>query len=212
MPFTLKILYILKIFCYNILRIKKENRNMVNVTELRPGNYFEEDGALFQVLDILLNKTAMRKMVAKLKVKNLRTGAIMEISRNSGYQMEVVKLDKRKMQYLYNSGDALVFMDQNTYDQIEIPVERMEWESKLLRGDEEVDVVLYNDEVMGVSLPSKVALTITECEPAVKGDTVNKAMKVAILETGLQIKVPLFISQGEVVLVRTDNGEYDGRA
>jgi elongation factor P len=136
----------------------------------------------------------------------------MEISRNSGYQMEVVKLDKRKMQYLYNSGDALVFMDQNTYDQIEIPVERMEWESKLLRGDEEVDVVLYNDEVMGVSLPSKVALTITECEPAVKGDTVNKAMKVAILETGLQIKVPLFISQGEVVLVRTDNGEYDGRA
>jgi elongation factor P len=116
------------------------------------------------------------------------------------------------MQYLYNSGDALVFMDQNTYDQIEIPVERMEWESKLLRGDEEVDVVLYNDEVMGVSLPSKVALTITECEPAVKGDTVNKAMKVAILETGLQIKVPLFISQGEVVLVRTDNGEYDGRA
>ena len=136
----------------------------------------------------------------------------MEISRNSGYQMEVVKLDKRKMQYLYNSGDALVFMDQNTYDQIEIPVERMEWESKLLRGDEEVDVVLYNDEVMGVSLPSKVALTITECEPAVKGDTVNKAMKVAILESGLQIKFPLFISQGEVVLVRTDNGEYDGRA
>lgn len=185
---------------------------MVNVTELRPGNYFEEDGALYQVLDILLNKTAMRKMVAKVKVKNLRTGAIMEISRNSGYQMEVVKLDKRKMQYLYNSGDALVFMDQNTYDQIEIPVERMEWESKLLRGDEEVDVVLYNDEVMGVSLPSKVALQITECEPAVKGDTVNKAMKVAILETGLQIKVPLFISQGEVVLVRTDNGEYDGRA
>ena len=185
---------------------------MVNVTELRPGNYFEEDGVLYQVLDILLNKTAMRKMVAKVKVKNLRTGAIMEISRNSGYQMEVVKLDKRKMQYLYNSGDALVFMDQNTYDQIEIPVERMEWESKLLRGDEEVDVVLYNDEVMGVSLPSKVALQITECEPAVKGDTVNKAMKVAILETGLQIKVPLFISQGEVVLVRTDNGEYDGRA
>ena len=185
---------------------------MVNVTELRPGNYFIDEGNLYQVLDILLNKTAMRKMVAKLKVKNLRTGAIMEISRNSGYQMEVVKLDKRKMQYLYNSGDALVFMDQNTYDQIEIPVERMEWESKLLRGDEEVDVVLYNDEVMGVSLPSKVALTITECEPAVKGDTVNKAMKVAILETGLQIKVPLFISQGEVVLVRTDNGEYDGRA
>ena len=185
---------------------------MVNVTELRPGNYFEEDGALYQVLDILLNKTAMRKMVAKLKVKNLRTGAIMEISRNSGYQMEVVKLDKRKMQYLYNSGDALVFMDQNTYDQIEIPVERMEWESKLLRGDEEVDVVLYNDEVMGVSLPSKVALTITECEPAVKGDTVNKAMKDAYLETGLKVRVPLFVENGESIIVYTADGTYDSRA
>lgn len=185
---------------------------MVNVTELRPGNYFEEDGGLYQVIDILLNKTAMRKMVAKLKVKNLRTGAVTEMSRNSGYQINTVKLDKRKMQYLYNTGDALVFMDQNTYDQVEIPQERMKWESQLLKGDEEVEVVSYNEEIMGVSLPSKVALQITETEPAVRGDTVNKAMKEAILETGLKIKVPLFIEQGEIVLVRTDTGDYDGRA
>lgn len=185
---------------------------MVNVTELRPGNYFVEDGVLYQVLDILLNKTAMRKMVAKLKVKNLKTGAVTEMSRNSGYAIETVKLDKKKMQYLYNSGDALVFMDQVTYDQIEIPLERLQWESKLLKGNEEVDVVLFNDEVMGVSLPSKVELVVTECEPSVRGDTINKAMKEATLETGLKVRVPMFIEEGETVLVRTDTGEYDGRA
>lgn len=185
---------------------------MVNVTELRPGNYFVEDGVLYQVLDILLNKTAMRKMVAKLKVKNLKTGAVTEMSRNSGYAIETVKLDKKKMQYLYNSGDALVFMDQVTYDQIEIPLERLQWESKLLKGNEEVDVVLFEDEVMGVSLPSKVELVVTECEPSVRGDTINKAMKEATLETGLKVRVPMFIEEGETVLVRTDTGEYDGRA
>ena len=99
---------------------------MVNVTELRPGNFFEEDGNIYRVLDILLNKTAMRKMVAKVKVKNLRTGAVTEIARNSGYQIETIRLDKKQMQYLYDSGDALVFMDQNTFEQIEIPKERLQ--------------------------------------------------------------------------------------
>ena len=85
---------------------------MVNVTELRPGNYFIEEGNIYQVLDILLNKTAMRKMVAKVKAKNLRTGAITEMARNSGYAIETIRLEKRQMQYLYDTGDALCFMDQ----------------------------------------------------------------------------------------------------
>ncbi|MGM9873624.1 MAG: elongation factor P [Bacilli bacterium] len=185
---------------------------MVNVTELRPGNYFEEEGNIFQVLDILLNKTAMRKMVAKVKVKNLRTGAVTEISRNSGYAIETIRLDKRQMQYLYDTGDALVFMDQETYDQIEISKDRLEWETQFLKGEEVVEVTSYEGEILGLNLPAKVALKIVECEPAVRGDTVNKAMKDAILETGLKVRVPLFIEDGEVILVRTDNGQYDGRA
>ena len=82
---------------------------MVNVTELRPGNYFKDEGQLFLVMDILLNKTAMRKMVAKLKVKNVKTGAIVELSRNSGYTVDVVRLDKEKMVYLYDSGSTLLY-------------------------------------------------------------------------------------------------------
>ena len=185
---------------------------MVNVTELRPGNYFLEEGNIYQVLDILLNKTAMRKMVAKVKVKNLRTGAINEMARNSGYMIESIRLDKRQMQYLYDTGDFLVFMDQETYEQIEISKSRLEWECKFLKGDEIVDITSYEGEVLDINLPAKVALKIVECEPAVRGDTVNKATKEAKLETGITVRVPLFISEGETILVRTDNGEYDSRA
>lgn len=185
---------------------------MVNVTELRPGNYFTEDGNIFQVQDILLNKTAMRKMVAKVKVKNLRTGAVTEMARNSGYMIETIRLDKKQMQYLYDTGDALCFMDQESYEQIEISKDRLKWEVQFLKGEEIVDVTSYEGEILGLTLPAKVALKIVDCEPAVRGDTVNKAMKDAILETGIKVRVPLFIENGEVILVRTDNGDYDGRA
>ena len=185
---------------------------MVNVTELRPGNYFIDENNLYQVLDILLNKTAMRKMVAKVKVKNVRTGTINELARNSGYMVENVRLDKRQMQYLYDSGDFLVFMDQETYDQVEIPVERLTWEKQFLKGDEIVEITSYEGEILGVNLPAKVTLKITQCDPGVRGDTVNKPTKPATLETGLVVRVPLFIEEGEEVLVRTDTGEYDSRA
>ncbi len=185
---------------------------MVNVTELRPGNYFIDEGQLFLVMDILLNKTAMRKMVAKLKVKNVKTGAIVEVSRNSGYTVDVVRLDKEKMIYLYDSGTTLCFMNQTSYEQIEISKERLKWEMNFLVANTEIDIVRYNDEILGISLPVKVALKITDCEPAVRGDTVKSAMKTATLETGFQVKVPLFIDNGETILVRTDTGDYDGRA
>ena len=184
----------------------------MNVTELRPGNYFEDDGNLYYVIDILLNKTAMRKMVAKVKVKNVRTGSITELSANSGYQVDTVRLDKKKMNYLYDNGDFLVFMDNETYEQVEIPKTRLEWEIKFLKENQEVEITSYEDEILGINLPAKVTLQITHCEPAVRGDTVNKAMKDATVETGLKIRVPLFINEGDNVLVRTDTGDYDGRA
>lgn len=184
----------------------------INVTELRPGNYFLEDGNIYLVLDILLNKTAMRKMVAKVKIKNVRTGSITDMSANSGYQVETIRLEKKKVNYLYDGGDFLVFMDNTTYEQVEIPQERLTWEKQFLTENLEVEIVTYEDEILGINLPAKVTLKIVECEPAVRGDTVNKAMKDAILETGLKVRVPLFVNNGDSVLVRTDTGDYDGRA
>ena len=167
---------------------------------------------LYRVIDILLNKTAMRKMVAKVKAKNMRTGAITELARNSGYDVEKAMLEKKKMAYLYDSGDFLVFMDNNTYEQIEIEKKKLEWELNFLTENLEIDILFYEDEILGITLPSSVALKIVDCEPAVRGDTVNKAMKNATLETGYRLRVPLFIDNGETISVRTDNGEYDGRA
>lgn len=184
----------------------------MNVTELRPGNYFLDEGNLYQVIDILLNKTAMRKMVAKVKAKNMRTGAITELARNSGYDVEKAILSKKKMVYLYDDGDNLVFMDNTTYEQIEISKSKLEWEMNFLTSNAEIDILFYEDEILGITLPSSVALQITDCEPAVRGDTVNKAMKLATVETGFKLKVPLFIDNGETILVRTDTGAYDGRA
>ena len=186
---------------------------MINVTELRPGNYFIDEGNLYRVIDILLNKTAMRKMVAKVKVKNLRTGAITELARNSGYGVEDIHIDKKVMQYLYDSGETLVFMDGKTYEQIELAKDTYSDIIPLLAPNSEVTVVSYEDEVLDVQLPSKVVLEVVECEPGVRGDTVsNGGSKDTKLETGMNIRVPLFINQGDKISVDTATGKYDGRA
>jgi len=185
---------------------------MVNVTELRPGNYFVEGGEIYHVLDILLNKTAMRKMVAKLKVKNVRSGAITEQTYNSGYQIDRISISKQKMQYLYDSGDLLVFMNIDTYEQIELNKSSLTWELNFMVENSEVEIASYEGEVLGLTLPPKVNLKITECAPGVKGNTVTNATKDAVLETGLRIRVPLFIEEGEVITVKTVDGSYDGRA
>ncbi len=186
---------------------------MINVTELRPGNYFIDEDNLYRVIDILLNKTAMRKMVAKVKVKNLRTGAITELARNSGYGVEDIHIDKSVMQYLYDGGETLVFMDGKTYEQIELSKNIYTDIIPYLAPNSEVTIVRYEDEVLDVQLPSKVALEVVECEPGVRGDTIsNGGSKDAVLETGLKIRVPLFINQGDKISVDTATGKYDGRA
>ena len=186
---------------------------MINVTELRPGNYFIDEGNLYRVIDILLNKTAMRKMVAKVKVKNLRSGAITELARNSGYGVEDIHVDKSQMQYLYDGGETLVFMNGDTYEQVELSKNTYSDIVPFLAPNSEVTMMSYEGEILDVQLPAKVALEVVECEPGVRGDTVsNGGSKDAVLETGLKIRVPLFINQGEKVSVDTSTGKYDGRA
>jgi len=185
---------------------------MVNVTEVRPGNAYSWEGEIYSCIDIDLNKTAMAKMKVKIKSKNLRTGAVLEMSFIGADKVEIIHLEKKKMSYLYDEGDAICFMDNNTYEQISLSKDRLKWELNFLKEGIEVEICEYEGEILGITLPAKVALNITECEPAVRGDTVNKAMKDAYLETGLKIRVPLFIEQGENVWVFTEDGSYDSRA
>ena len=185
---------------------------MIIVNDLKPGTTFENEGNIFVVLDIQHNKTAMRQMIVKVKVKNLRTGVINEISFTGGDKVEQAHIDKREMQYLYDTDDALVFMDNETYDQIEIQKDHLEWEMKFMKPNVNVTISMYEGEILGIILPDKVELRIVECEPAVKGDTATSASKMAKLETGLEIRVPLFIEQDEMVVINTADGKYSGRA
>ena len=185
---------------------------MINATDLRPGITFVYENNLFVTLDYSHNKTARSAANIKVKVKNMRTGSTTEISFGSGAKVAKAHIEKRKMQFLYDAGGDLVFMDNETYEQIEIPAERLKWELNFLKASDDVEVTSYEGEVLGVQLPVNVPFTITETEPAVKGDTATGATKYATIETGFQIKVPLFIEEGEVVLVCTEDGEYKGRA
>ena len=185
---------------------------MILVNDLRSGVSIVYENSIYTVLDISHNKTAMRQMIIKVKVKNLRSGSITELSFTGGDKVEQAHIDKKEMQYLYDSGEALVFMDTSSYEQIEIPKGNLTWELKFLKANDNVNISMYEGEVLGLILPDKAALRIVECEPAVKGDTATSASKNAILETGLEIKVPLFIEQDEMVLVSTADGKYSGRA
>ena len=185
---------------------------MINCTEIKPGQCFTWENELYQCIDIQLNKTAMAKMKVKVKVKQPRTGVVKELSLIGSDQVGEAAIDRRPMQFLYDSGDTEVFMDSESFEQIEIPKDRLEWEMNFLVPNLDVSIMLYEGEVLGVILPDKVDLQLTECEQAVKGNTATSALKNAVTETGLQIKVPLFIEQGEKVTVSTATGKYAGRA
>ena len=111
-----------------------------------------------------------------------------------------------------DTEDAMVFMDNETYDQVEIPMDRLKWERNFIVPNSNVNISSYEGEILGVILPDKATLKIVECEQAVKGDTATSASKNAVLETGLEVKVPLFINQDELIVVNTNDGKYSGRA
>lgn len=185
---------------------------MVNCTEVRPGNAFLYEGQIYICINIDLNKTAMAKMKVKIKSKNAKTGNVLDLSFIGGDKVEILRLEKKQMQYLYDDGTGYVFMDNATYDQVSIAHEMLEWEKNFLVPEEIVAVTMYEGEIIGVELPAKVTLEVTECEPATRGDTVNKAMKDAIVETGLKVRVPLFVEKNEKIIVMTTDGSYDSRA
>ncbi|CAM4196360.1 elongation factor P [Erysipelothrix inopinata] len=185
---------------------------MIQSNDLRSGMSIIYEGNLYQVIDTSHNKTAQRQMIIKAKVRNMRSGSVTELTLIGGDKLEQAHIEKRPMQYLYDGGDVLVFMDGETYEQIEIAKDKLEWELNFMKENADVTIVLYESEVLGLNLPEKVSLVVTEAEPAVKGDTATNAQKNAVLETGYEIRVPLFISEGEVVVINTTDGKYSGRA
>ena len=182
------------------------------IKELKPGNAYTENNELFQCISNEQMKTGRLSGNYIVKRKNMRKGGIDQTSYTPNAKVEIVNIEKSKMSFSYVEGTDYVFMNNETYDMVNIPAERLEWEKNFIVDNLEVDVTTFDGEVIGVSLPANVAMVITEAEPAVKGDTATGATKNAIVETGYQIRVPLFIESGETVLVSTENGDYKGRA
>jgi len=185
---------------------------MVNVNDIKNGMTVEDEGNIYQVLDFSHVKPGKGAAFVKMKLKNLRTGSIVEKTYNSSVKLAKANVQRKPMQYLYQAGDAYSFMDMNTYEQVELSSDQIGEDLKYLKENLEVGLVYYGEELIGLNLPEKIAYEITKSEPAVKGNTSQGAQKDAELENGMTVKVPLFIGEGETILVSTKDGKYVSRA
>ena len=185
---------------------------MINVNDIKNGITFVLDGDIYQVLEFSHVKPGKGAAFVKMKIRNLRSGSTTEKSFNSGTKLEKAMIEKKPMQFLYASGDSYNFMNMETYEQIELTKEQLGEEVNYLKEGLSVDLSFYQGELLGVMLPDKVELKVTHTEPAVKGNTTNNATKDATLETGLVVRVPLFVDTDDVVIISTSTGKYDSRA
>ena len=185
---------------------------MFSVNDVKNGITFELDGEIFQVLEFSHVKPGKGAAFVKMKVKNLRSGSNTEKSFNSGTKLEKAMIEKKPMQFLYTSGDSYNFMNMETYEQIDLTATQLGEDAKFLKEGLNVDLSFYQGELLGVMLPDKVELKVVHTEPAVKGNTTNNATKDAELESGLVVRVPLFVEENDIVIISTSTGKYDSRA
>ena len=185
---------------------------MISTYDLKNGFTIEVDGAFFVVLNTEHVKPGKGAAIVKAKLKNLRTGAIYEQTFNAGVKVATARIEKQLMQYLYNMNDIYYFMNMDSYEQLELAKEAVGDGANFLKENLEVYITSYEGEVLGLQLPDKVELVVTHTEPAVKGNTTNNALKDAEVETGLNVRVPLFIEEGETIIVSTSDGKYVSRA
>ena len=185
---------------------------MINVNDLKVGMTIMYENNIYSVMDTQHVKPGKGAAFVQAKLKNLRSGAIVENRFNSSDKVEPARIEKKPMQFLYQMNDIYYFMDMNTYEQVEINKSQIGDDSELLKENLTVDIMFFEGEMLGMNLPDKIELKVTHTEPAVKGNTTSSAMKDATLETGKVIKVPLFIEQDEVILVSSKDGKYVSRA
>ena len=184
----------------------------VNINDIKNGMTIIIDGKLCVIQEFQHVKPGKGAAIVKIKLKNLKTGSITVESYNSTIKVEKAHIEKKPMTYLYKDGSSFVFMDSETYEQVFVPETTLEYEKKFLKENLEIKINFYNGEIIGIELPEKIEYVITDTTEAVKGNTTNNAMKDATLETGYVVKVPLFINNGEHVLVSTVDGKYSSRA
>lgn len=184
---------------------------MISVTDLRAGTTYEEDGQLFQVLSYEHIKMGRGSANIKVKVKNLKTGAILERSYISGARVNDVQVVKRDMQFLYKDDNYAYFMHPETFEQVQIELKKIPGHEYLKEG-ESFSVSFLNDEPLTVTLPPKMVFKVVDTGPSIKGNSATNVFKDAILENGVKTKVPLFINIGDAIRIDTRTGSYTEKA
>jgi elongation factor P len=186
---------------------------VISTNQFKNGSHIEIDGTVFKILEFQHVKPGKGGAFVRTKLRRIEDGSVIDRTFRAGEKFRPVRTESRKMQYLYDSGEAAVFMDSHDYEQIEIPTdvagEAMQW----LLPNAEIDILFVDERASDVQVPSAVDMVVTETEPGVKGDTASGGgSKPATLESGVVVQVPLFIDEGETIRVDTRSGEYVSRA
>lgn len=181
----------------------------INTAQFKNGMCIMYDGKRWVIIDFQHVKPGKGAAFVRTKLKELKSGRVVEYTFRAGEKFDDVRIENKKMQYLYNDGDMYYFMDNTSYEQVELDAEFVGDSRKWLRENDEVDVLTADGDYLGVEPPMFVELEVTETEPGFKGDTVQGGGKPAVLETGAQVTVPMFVSIGERVRIDTrDGGRY----
>lgn len=185
---------------------------MINVNNFKPGVTFEENGEIFSVINAQHSKQGRGQASVKAKVKNLRTGSITMKSYTGGDKVSPAHISKSPMDYLYNDGNDFIFMDSETFEQVGIPASNLSWESNFLVEGQKVNVRKYEQEILDIELPINLEVEVIEAPDAVKGNTQTKPTKKIKIGNGFELDAPMFIKEGEKIIVSTETGKYVGRA
>lgn len=185
---------------------------MINVNDFKTGMTIKFEGNLYTIIEFQHVKPGKGAAFVRTKMKDLRSGSTIEHTFNSATKVELARIEKKPMQFLYKSGTDYVFMNMNDYSQVELNETKLGSDTKYLTENLDVDIMFYEGEMLGLILPDKITMEVVKTEPGVKGNTTSTATKDATLETGYQIRIPLFINEGEKVIVSTKDGKYVSRA
>ncbi len=185
---------------------------MISAGDFRNGVTFEEDGNVLQVVEFQHVKPGKGAAFVRTKTKNVLTGAVVEKSYNPTAKFPTAFIERKEMEYSYSDGDLYYFMDPETYELIPINESDLSDNFKFVKENMVCRILSYKGKVFGVEPPNFVTLEVTKTDPGFKGDTATNTLKPAVLETGVEIKVPLFINEGEMIQVDTRTGEYMSRA
>lgn len=184
----------------------------VNINDIKNGMTLILEGKLVTIVDFQHVKPGKGPAFVRIKYRDLRTGSTIEDTFNTNLKLEKAHVEKMQMQFLYKENDNYIFMNTNDYSQMEVSSSIIDDDAKFLKEGLVIEIQMYEGEILGIVLPEKIDYKVTETTDAVKGNTTNNAMKDATIESGYTIKVPMFISEGETIIVSTKDGKYVSRA